>query len=300
MGPIALIVRNALRGVLYARSLYLWIIAILVVGVQLAPQIIFRDAPPNIAAFAARQQRPAPQGMSEEEQKKLQELQKKQLEFQSQQFQEQFRRQRPLALANGLRTWSFLGILFGILLGSYALSAEVTAKTIITVLARPISRWELLLGKWIAIQVFGLMSLLVGVAIHLAAGSYLSVEFSSVLWLALLHAMVAIMLYSALAMALGTVMGPLVAAAISALFYLLPDFATFLMDDKRQWVHLLGTGMHWIVPPGFKSVFVNSVDATLALDHSALSKNLVENLIYCAIFFVLGCIIFTRREVRLG
>jgi hypothetical protein len=45
---------------------------------------------------------------------------------------------------------------------------------------------------------------------------------------------------------------------------------------------------------------VNSVDATMALDRSALSKTLLENLLYCAIFFILGCIIFSRREVRLG
>jgi hypothetical protein len=55
MERILLVFKNAFRGILFARSMYLWIIAILIVGLQLAPQIIFRDAAPNIAAFGQRQ-----------------------------------------------------------------------------------------------------------------------------------------------------------------------------------------------------------------------------------------------------
>ena len=70
MERILLVFKNAFRGILFARSMYLWIIAILIVGLQLAPQVIFRDAAPNIAAFGQRQ-RPAPPGMTEEQQKQF-------------------------------------------------------------------------------------------------------------------------------------------------------------------------------------------------------------------------------------
>ena len=302
MEQILLVFKNAFRGILFARSMYLWIIAILIVGLQLAPQIIFRDNAPNIAAFGQRQ-RPIPPGLTEAQQKQfeeVQELQRKQLELQSQQIQEQFRRNRPRAFANGLGTWSTLAIFFAILLGANVLATEISSKTIITVLARPIARWQLLLGKWLAIQLFGLMSMAVGVAIQFAAGQYLGFHFSSLLWLALLHSMVSIMLYSALAMALGTIGGWMIAAGVSFVMYFIPDFVTLLKDQTIQWRHVLGVILNWIVPPGFKSIFINAVDATMALDRSALSKTLLENLIYCAIFFILGCIVFSRREVRLG
>jgi hypothetical protein len=157
--------------------------------------------------------------MTAEQQKQfqeMQELQRKQFELQAQQVQEQFKRNRPRAFANGLSTWTTLAIFFGILLGANVMASEVSSKTIITVLARPIARWELLLGKWLAIQLFGLMSMAVGVAIQFAAGQYLGFHFSSLLWLALLHSMVAIMLYSALALALGTIGGWMVAAGVAA------------------------------------------------------------------------------------
>jgi len=301
MSQILLVFRNAFRGILYARSLYLWIIALVIVGAPLALQITFRDAPPNLAALA--RQRPAPPGMSEEQKKQFEEVQKlqqRQLEIQSQTFQEQFRRNRPVAFANALSTWTSLAIFFGILLGANVLANEVAAKTVITVLARPIRRWELLLGKWLAIQVFGVMSLAVGVAIHFAVANYLGFHFSSVLWLALLHSMVSIMLYSAIAVAVSTFASWMVAGGIAFVLYFIPGLVTFLKDDTIQWRHLLGVGLDWIVPPGFKSLYLNSVDATRALDHSAMSKVLMENLAYCAIFFFLACIIFSRREVRLG
>jgi ABC-type transport system involved in multi-copper enzyme maturation permease subunit len=298
MERIVLVVGNAFRGILHARSLYLWIIAILVVGIQLAPQIIFRDAPPNLAGIARRQ--PLPQGLSAEETKRIEELQKKQQDAQIRQFEAQFRRNRPRALANGLNLWSMLSIGFAILLGANVFSNEVAAKTIITVLARPISRWELLLGKWLSIQIFGVMSIAVGVGIHLAAGAYLDIQFSSILWLALLHTMVAIMLYSAIALLLGTVAGSAVAGGATLVVAFLPGFVTFLKSDTVQWRHLIGIVLNYIVPPGFQNVITNSVDATMSLDRSALSKTLIENLLYCGIYFILACIIFSRREVRLG
>ncbi len=298
MERIFLVSKNAFRGILHARSLYLWIIAVLLVGAQLAPQIIFRDNLPNFPNFAA--QRPMPETMSEQQKKEMREALQKQQEIQRQQFQEAFRRGRPRALAGGLNTWTSLAILFSVLLGANALANEVAAKTIITVLARPISRWELLLGKWLAIQVFGVMSLAVGVGIHLLAGWYLSISFSSLLWLALLHAMIGIMLYSAMAMALGTVSGPLIAAAITAFVYFFAGIVTFLRDSQTTWVHWLGQLLNVVIPPVYNSIFPNAVDAAIQLDRSALSKTMLENLAFLAVFFVLSCVIFTRREVRLG
>src|SRR6185436_1992206 len=95
-------------------------------------------------------QRPLPAGLSDEEQKRIRDLEEKQREAQVKQFQEAFRKQRPRAISNGLNLWSMLSIGFAILLGANVLANEVALKTIITVLARPISRWELLLGKWTA------------------------------------------------------------------------------------------------------------------------------------------------------
>ena len=298
MSRILLVARNAFRGILHARSIFLWLIAILLVGIQLAPQIIFRNNLPNFAAFG--NQRPLPPGMSEEEQKQFRELEKKQAEAQFQRIQEQFRAARPRAFAGGLNLWSYLSIAFGILLGANVLANELAAKTIITVLARPIRRWELFLGKWIAIQVFGVMSLLVGMGIHLAAGWYLDIHFNHLLGLALLSPMISIMLYSAVGIAIGTLLGSTISAGLTVVYALLPNFVPLIKGASVRWVHLIGSGLDWVVPPGYQSVFVNSVDATLALDRSALSKTLLENLLYCAIFFVFACVIFSRREVRLG
>ena len=299
MERILLVFKNAFRGILFARSMYLWIIAVLIVGLQLTPQIIFRDAPPNLSGMPIGR-RPLPQGMTDEQKQQFEELQKKENDRRAEAFREQFRRNRPVAFAGGLNTWSTLAIFFGILLGANVLASEVSAKTIITVLARPIARWELLLGKWLAIQLFGVMSLAVGMGIHFAVGRYLGIDFNSLVWLALLHAMVSIMLYSAAALALATIGGWMVAAGVSFVLYFIPNFVTFLKEATVQWQHLIGVGLNWIVPPGYKSVFINSVDATAALDRSALSTNLVLNLLYCAIFFAIACVIFSRREVRLG
>jgi hypothetical protein len=43
-----------------------------------------------------------------------------------------------------------------------------------------------------------------------------------------------------------------------------------------------------------------AVRAGAVLDYSMQYKTLLENLGYSALVFVLGCVIFTKREIRLG
>jgi len=131
-----------------------------------------------------------------------------------------FKRNRPVAFANALSNWTSLAIFFGILLGANVLANEVSLKTVITVAgetdpAMGIAAWEMACDSSL-----GVMSLAVGVAIHVAVGNYLGFHFSSVLWLALAHAMVSIMLYSAVAVvAVGTFAGWMVAGGIAFVLY---------------------------------------------------------------------------------
>jgi ABC-type transport system involved in multi-copper enzyme maturation permease subunit len=272
MKRLLLLTGNALRSILHARSLYLWLLAALLVTVQLLPLVLVPNLNVRVNLNPAQQARAAAA----------------------------IQNRRPNTLASSFNSWSILCIVFGIVVGANALSTEVEAKTIITVLARPVVRWELLFGKWIAIQIFAIASMAVGLVFFKAAGSYFDVTFSNVVWMAIAHTLIATMLYSAAAITLSTILSPALAGALAVLLAFLPGLITFLVADTDRMRHYIGVGLDYIVPPGYSNLFALTVQSTTILDYTAQSKTLAENFLYCTIFFILGCILFTKREIQLG
>ena len=53
-----------------------------------------------------------------------------------------------------LGMWRFGGIFLGIFLGAVGISSEVTAKTIVNVLSRPVERGAYLTGRWLGTVAF--------------------------------------------------------------------------------------------------------------------------------------------------
>ena len=257
---------------LHARSVYLWLFAAFLVAIRLLPLLLIPN--PQV-----------PQGFNPVMQQRLAEA---------------IRNRRPNSMAGGLNDWSVLCIVFGIIVGATALSKEVSTKTIITTLARPVQRWEFLFGKWIAIQLFAILSLAIGFALFQAASRYFDVTFSSAIWLGAAHALVATMLYSAIAIAVSTILSPALSGALAVVLAFLPGLISFLTEDTGRFRHVIGVALSYVVPPGYSNLYAIAVRAGAAVDYSAQSKTLFENLGYGVLFFVLGCVVFTKREVRLG
>jgi ABC-type transport system involved in multi-copper enzyme maturation permease subunit len=272
MRRVSLLTKNAFRAMLHARSLYLWVLAAVLIAMRLLPLILIPN--PRV-----------PGGLNPAMQTRFAEL---------------IRNRRPNTMAGGLNDWSLLCIVFGILVGATAVSKEINTKTIITTLARPVERWELLFGKWIAIQLFAIASLAVGLALFEAAAVHFDVTFSSIVWMGLAHALVATMLYSGIAIALSTVLSPTLSGAIAVLAAFLPGLISFLLEDTDGFRHAIGVALHYLVPPGYSNLYTIAVLGEALLDYNAQYKVLFENLGYAAIFFVVGCLIFTKREIRLG
>ncbi len=279
MKRLLLLTGNALRSILHARSLYLWLLAALLVTVQLLPLVLVPNGVMVPNGNGRANLNPAQQAR----------------------LAAAIQNRRPNTLASSFNNWNILCIVFGIIVGANALSMEIEAKTIITVLARPVVRWELLLGKWIAIQVFAIASIAVGLAFFEAAGAYFDVTFSNIVWMAMAHTLVATMLYSAVAIALSTVLSPALAGALAVVLAFLPGLITFLVADTDRMRHYIGVVLDYVVPPGYSNLFALTVQSTTVLDYAAQSKTLAENFLYCAIFFILGCRHSLRNaEIQLG
>jgi ABC-type transport system involved in multi-copper enzyme maturation permease subunit len=196
------------------------------------------------------------------------------------------------------------------------------------VFSRPIRRWEFLLGKWIGIQSFAILSLALGLLASFGVARYLGAEFEfKTLGISLVQTVVAICLYSGIAIAFSTLAGSGVAGALAILIAFLPTFVTYLVDSSNSTNHAVGVVMDYVVPPGYSSYYGATIPTTLPLDAFPLrggrgnrrggvpafmapaqepeidydneSWTILQNVGYALGFFVLGCLVISRRELRL-
>jgi ABC-type transport system involved in multi-copper enzyme maturation permease subunit len=236
---------------------------------------------------------------------------------------------RQRSVSGALDTWSTLCIALAIFMGASAIGSEVTARTIVSVFARPIRRWEFLLGKWIGIQAFALLSVGLGLLVGFAVGSYLDADFKyDILGISVAQTAIAISLYSGIAVALSTFIGSGMAGALAVLLAFMPGLVTFLVDSSNSTAHAAGVVLDYVVPPGYTSHYSATIHAPIPLDafsgrgrenrrggvppfmaqqapepeidYNTESWTLLKNAGYAAIFFVLGCFTLTYRELRLA
>ena len=83
-----------------------------------------------------------------------------------------------------LGVWSYAAMVLGAILGAAVVPNELKSKTIVTVLSRPVSRGEFLLGKWLGVATFVLIYLLVGIVAACALAAYFAMGLTSLFWLA--------------------------------------------------------------------------------------------------------------------
>jgi ABC-type transport system involved in multi-copper enzyme maturation permease subunit len=149
-----------------------------------------------------------------------------------------------------------------------AVASEMKSGTILAVMARPVKRWEFLLGKyagvmllmWVyVVMMYGLSWLLAwigGERIH------------STTWVLLVYPMVRYAVYSAVAMALVTVLHPLVtmgATLIMAVVALIVEPTTQAMTSNWKYLRV----PIWIVLP---STSLLSEERFLTITHASLKQ----------------------------
>lgn len=244
------------------------------------------------------------------------------------------------SVSGGLDSWSSLCIALSVFMGATAIGSEISGKTIVPLFARPIARWEFLLGKWIGVQGFSLLAFACGLVVGFAFASYLDAGFEGrILSFAVTQTVVSIALYSGLSLALNTVFTSGVAGALAVIVVFLPGIVEPLMDSDTSIYHASGFVLDFVVPPGYTSHYNASVPALLPLqafdgggfgggfggrgfgrggrrgvppfvpqaeaadpeiENGEEATILLQNLGYAAAFFALGYLAFVKRDLRLS
>jgi ABC-type transport system involved in multi-copper enzyme maturation permease subunit len=193
---------------------------------------------------------------------------------------------------------------FGSLLAAWsasdAVAAEMRSGTVLAVLARPVRRWEFLLGKFLGVQLmmFVFVLLMLGLNYLLAWIGGAAIQSSP--WVLIVYPMVRYMIYSALGILLVTMMHPIVAFCVVLVAMIAAGLAapgnpqTFMPGWLRS-------GLYYVLPSGnllsetrFLTVTRATLRAALWTDHATA---LVYGLDYALVCFLLAALIFHSRSL---
>ena len=193
---------------------------------------------------------------------------------------------------------------FGSLLAAWsaadAVASEMRAGTVLAVLARPVRRWEFLLGKFLGVQLLMFVFVLIMLGLNYLLAWIGGATISTSPVVLIVYPMVRYMVYSALGTLLVTVMHPIIAFCI----VLVVMIGAGLVAPGNQTTFLpdwLKTGLFYLLPSSnllSETRFLTITRATLRAatlgDHVTA---LVYGLNYALVCFVLAAWIFHSRSL---
>lgn len=211
----------------------------------------------------------------------------------------------------GLSAISLFGMLIAIFIGIGLVHKELEKRTVYALLAKPVHRYELILGKYVGL----LFTLLVNVAV-MTVGLELALLYTGRIGLSgclrVLPAVFLVFLSLALTTALALLFSTFSTPALSALFTFFlwiighfgKDLQTFGSLTKSALVGGLCHALYYIIPNLANFNFIDSrsvirsAGIVKTIDPSAIAGSTLYALLYCAAILALSIAIFMRRDFK--
>lgn len=202
----------------------------------------------------------------------------------------------------GLSTIAFFGVLIAIFVGIGLVYREISQRTIYTILAKPVRRWEFIAGKY-----FGLLTLLaleVGLmtacflGLLLFKGGQVDIE---LLWgIGFIFAELA--LVTAVAMFFTSFTTPYLAGmftvALWIMGHLLGDLRAFGSKSEMAAVKAITEALYWSLPNLDRLDFKADASAGNAIEMARIGAAALYASLYSAGLLLASMVLFQRRDFR--
>jgi ABC-type transport system involved in multi-copper enzyme maturation permease subunit len=204
----------------------------------------------------------------------------------------------------GLTAISIFGIVIAIFIGIGLVSKEMDKRTLYTVLARPVRRWEFILGKF-----FGLVGTLVVNTVFMAIGFFAALLFlvhrfqrsDAYLLVALYFIVLQFVIVTSLALLFSSFSSPLLSAIFAFSIFIIGTFA----EDLRAFAAMaqgparyLAMGLAHLVPNFAALNVISSVAHEQPVAGMLVLFNSLYALLYATAAIAAAALIFERRNLK--
>jgi ABC-type transport system involved in multi-copper enzyme maturation permease subunit len=205
----------------------------------------------------------------------------------------------------GLSAISVIGLLIAVFIGVGMVSKEIDKRTLYALLAKPVRRWEFLLGKFGGL----LLTLTVNTA-AMAAGLFLALLYvkhplestDAAVLVAVYFILLKLAVVVGLALLFSSFTTPLLAILFTGGLYVsglfVQEMRTFRGENMSP---ALATGLRWLsyVLPNFENFDVMGAAAHgRPIPGALILQNTLYTVLYCAIVLAAASVIFMRRNLK--
>lgn len=203
----------------------------------------------------------------------------------------------------GLAAMSILGLIVAVFVGTGLVSKEIEKRTVLVLIAKPISRAEFIVAKHLGLV--AVLSLLVAAMtiIYLALLQFQGITYplGSIL-LAAFYLFLQLSLITAVALALGVFTSSVLATLLTFAVYLMGNFSQDLVNlgriSKNPGFERLTQGLYLILPDLSRLDLKNQAvyGAELLPDPPTLLANAGYGVFYTILLLAIAILVFLRRE----
>ncbi|MGD9727858.1 MAG: ABC transporter permease [Nitrospiraceae bacterium] len=200
----------------------------------------------------------------------------------------------------GLAAINLVGVMIAIFVGIGLVSKEIEKRTIYTIMARPISRTQFLVGKYCGLCGVLFLNLVIMMAVFLGTMQVYRAPIHASLFQAAQLIFVELLLITAVAMLFSTFSSSTLSAILTVAVYVIGHLTTDLKGvaekSKNEITKMAMNGLYYL-SPNLEVLNIKgqaAVGKTVSLSNQALSS--LNGLSYTALLIVAACWVFQRRD----
>ena len=206
-----------------------------------------------------------------------------------------------ISLDLGLAAMSLLGLVIAVFVGTGLINKEIEKRTVLVLVAKPISRVEFIVGKHLGLV--AVLAVLIGAmtAIFMGLLAFNQIPFPMVsLALAAFYLFLQLSLVTAIALCFGVFTSSLLATLLTFGVYLMGNFSRDLVAlgnlSKNPTIMGLTKGAYLVLPDLARLDLKNQAVYGILPSPLTLVGDAVYGLLYAVLLLAIAILIFSRRE----
>ena len=219
------------------------------------------------------------------------------------------RQELTLIKGMGLGIISLAGLFISVILSIYLIPTELERRTIYTILSKPVTRYEFLLGKFFgAIGTVAINIVLMGILFVVAVAIKQVMGHQTVdapdLFKGILMTLMQLVLLCSLSVFLSVFTPPLINFFATLALFIIGSMSTLTYDLAKNQPNIVVksffTAVHYIVPNFGNFSYTNPLlNPTVQVKSEALflTQNVVYAIVYSAVLLIIAVLAFDRKEV---
>jgi len=200
----------------------------------------------------------------------------------------------------GLAAINLTGVIIAMFVGIGLVSKEIDRRTVYTIMARPISRTQFILGKYCGLASLLLVNMAIMLAIFLVVLWSYGVPMPVSLFQAIELIFIELLLVTALALFFSSFSSTTLSAILTISFYgighLTTDLKGIAEKSQSEWGERVMTGLYYALPNLELLNIKGQASMGVAVSYSYQLLATSYGLLYAILLLTSACLIFQRRD----